>query len=300
MAKAMTPAENDLALAELGQQHEKLEGQLAMGRARMHQAGGVRKAKRGQGRYATWGWQLTTREAMAAVRRLAGEGDDYSHYLGGRPSAALAADDATTAGMGEIAARVRALEENWLRAGWSRWYPCLNSDGHVHASERGCSTVRFDTRMGWFPELSGATVEEAIAQFGPRLCSVCFADAPSDWCRSLPEINREQRLAEKAAREEAKFAKRLRPAEQFRDHRNDWVETVARCREILRDEVELRDYYGRGEHPWHPASVTAARKAAEVLLTREAAAPGTGAVQAEIDTITERAEKKNRKAGARI
>lgn len=68
---------------------------------------------------------------------------------------------------------------------------------------------------------------------------------------------------------------------------------MARCKELLREEVEMRDYYGRGEHPSHPALVTAAGTAKEILL-------GRGVAQAEIDRIIDNAVKRNRRDGARI
>jgi hypothetical protein len=71
------------------------------------------------------------------------------------------------------------------------------------------------------------------------------------------------------------------------------VTTVAGCKELLRKEVEYRDFYGKGEHPDHAESVTAAANAARVLL-------GRGVPQAEIDRIIENAVKRNRKDGARI
>lgn len=296
----ISPAENDMAIAVLGDKYAEAEHERAQLRNQMHRTAGDERAAVGRGRDRTYQWQLSYDEVTQRLAEMAAGEDRQDYYTRMRPSDAIARDLELCGTMGNLAAQIRALEENWIKANWTRWYPCQNSDGHVHASERGCKTVRWDTNMGWFPELSGKTVAEAIAEFGPRLCSVCFPDAPAEHCRSLSDITRADREAAKAAREEAKYAKRLRREEQFRDHRNDWVETVARCKDILRAEVEYRDYFGRGEHSWHAASVVAAVTAAATLLAREAAHPGTGATQAEIETIIERAVKKNRKEGARI
>jgi hypothetical protein len=101
-----------------------------------------------------------------------------------------------------------------------------------------------------------------------------------------------------------RYAKRLRDDEVFRIDRDerfgDWVTTVAACKEVLRHEVELRDYFGHGEHGWHAGYVVGAEQAKRVLLAREARQPGTGATQVEIDKIIENAIRRNRKQGARI
>jgi hypothetical protein len=85
-----------------------------------------------------------------------------------------------------------------------------------------------------------------------------------------------------------------------RDRSGDWITTVAGCKQVLRDEVEYRDYFGRGPHPWRAGYARGAEMARKVLLAREAAKPGTGATEAEISRIIENAIKKNRKDGARI
>jgi hypothetical protein len=64
---------------------------------------------------------------------------------------------------------------------------------------------------------------------------------------------------------------------------------------------EFRHYSGINKHHcWYEPTLAAAEEAKRVLLAREAAKPGTGATQAEIDLIMKRAEQKARKeAGAR-
>lgn len=202
--------------------------------------------------------------------------------------------------------QIAVMESVWREFRWTRWFECLNADGHVHSSLRGCKTVFGNTAMGWATRLSGMPLEVAIQLppegLGPRLCSVCFPDAPVEHCRSLRDITRAEREAAKAARQEAKYVKALRPdGERFRETAwSQWCETVYRCKELLRNEVEYRDFHGHGEHRSHAASVADAARAAEVLLAREAAHPGTGATQAEIDKIIASAVRKNRKEGARI
>lgn len=285
----ISPAEHDAKQFELVTEYGKTDQKLTAVRERMHGMAG--DAKRGYGRARSWG--MTYAQVTAKLSQMARDGDAMIMSYGTRPSQALAGEAALVRELARIDGEIDAMETVWQQHRWTRYFPCLNADGHIHSSLRGCPTVRHDTSMGWATDLSGKDVAEAIAQLGPTLCSVCFPDAPAEHCRSRQDITRAERDARKAEREAAKWVKNLRPEEQFRDGKDDRVTTVADCKRVLRDEVELRDYYGRGEHPWHRASVTAAARAAEVLLAR-------GATQAEIDKIIANAVTRNRRLGARI
>lgn len=278
------PEEHDAKQFKLNQEAGKAEQRLADLCNRAHSMAGDQR--RGYGYRSPW--IMKDGDAVDRVRRMARNGDDRAAGLIKDLAHWMAEAD-------RLHREYLAMEATWREYKWTRWFPCLNSDGHIHSSLRGCKTVNMSTSMGWETGLSGRPVEAVIEALGPRLCSVCFPEAPVEHCQSLRDITREQREAEKAARAEAKFIKGLRREEQFYDCRGDRVETVAACKQALREEFEFQYYYGRGPHPYHPEAVTAAKKAAEVLLAREAAKPGTGATQAEIGTIRERAEKKARK-----
>lgn len=302
MTQTIDPVQFDAKLFALYQEHAKMEEQLAsLYEYKVHPMAGDRKESAGFGQQRQW--RLTDEEAAEAVTHLHAAGDQRVPQLGVTPGQVLEREALLASASRELWDQISALEYVYQQDPWTRWFPCLNADGHVHSTLRGCPTVWWNTKMGWATELSGTPLETAIQMppvgLGPRLCSVCFPDAPVEHCLSLREINKEQREAEKAARAEAKYAKRLRDSERFKAN-GSWIETVSACKEVLRSEVEFRDYYGRGEHPNHAGSVVAAGKAAEVLLAREAATPGTGATQAEIDAIIDNAVKRNRKDGARI
>ena len=64
--------------------------------------------------------------------------------------------------------------------GWSRFFLVTSSAGHIHSSTC-CSTCRPTTRFGWLPNLSGQTEEQAVADLGPSLCTVCFPSAPTEY-----------------------------------------------------------------------------------------------------------------------
>lgn len=282
---------HDQATAELYDRLDKTIRRQETWLDRMHRAIGDRPRQFG---YRTW--TMSDSEAMDAARaRTATPGNQLSEILAGC--------DQAGADISDILGAIENLEKLWREHRWSRYFPCNTSNGHIHAVLRSHCT---GASMSWATEMSGLPVEIAVhgdaehKGLGEWLCSHCFPEAPANWCRTRSEVTRAEREAAKAAAQEARYAKRLRPAETFRDHRGDRAETVARCKEILRDEVELRDYYGRGRHHWHAASVRAAAMAAQVLMARELTRPGTGASAAEIARITANAVKRNRKDGARI
>ena len=205
---------------------------------------------------------------------------------------------------------IQAMSEEYGRHGWSRFFPCDTRGGHIHSELRGSSAacnISLSTAMGWYPSLSGKTQAEAVAELGEALCTFCFPDAPSDWkAKTLGQVRDERTRAEReaaqAARLEKKYAKALRPDECFKvkGRFGDRIETVAACKEVLRKEVEYRDYLGHGEHSDHAAYVAAAQQAAGLLLRRESFREGTGATQAQIDTIIANAVKRCIRDGARL
>lgn len=72
------------------------------------------------------------------------------------------------------AARAAAIKlDAELYTGWQRFYLVI----HLHGSQ-DCSSFKPTTRIGWRPELSGLTEEEAVELAGEALCSKCFPSAP--------------------------------------------------------------------------------------------------------------------------
>lgn len=304
MTQTIDPVQFDTELFAHYQEHAKGRQQLkTLFDFKIHPMAGDKQESLGFGRGRRWG--LGDEDALSLVQHLADEDDAYSRQLGASPSEIIARHDQIVAHMETLWNAIVDAEQVWQEHRWTRWFPCLNADGHVHATMRGCPTVRWDTMMGWATELSGTPLETAIQMppvgLGPRLCSVCFPDAPVEHCQSLRDITRAQREAEKADKAEAKFVKNLRPEEMVNPdgsrlvgyNGRERITTVAACKQALRDEVKFRDYYGHGEHPYHEGSVKSAENATRVLL-------GRGVTQAEIDKIIESAVKRERKNGARI
>jgi hypothetical protein len=286
MTTTKTPVQFDTELA-------LLYGNLALANGRRERLIATAHRLAGDKRDSWQGnaWGLSHAEVIEKVNDLAAGADRLDLSVGAQPSKLLAVLAAVDADAQAKRDEIEAMDAIYRTAPWSRFILCLSNGGHIH-SAIGCSTLRYDTAVEWHPELSGLTVTEAVARLGPTLCSVCFPSAPVEWRRKRSDVDREAKAAAKAAKAEARFVKALRDAEIFRVD-GDRITTVAACKDVLRREVEFRDYYGRGEHPSHAAYVTGAEQAAKVLLAR-------GVTQAEIDTIIERAIVKNRKDGARI
>jgi len=272
-------------------------------------------------------WRMSDGRALEVLLSMSEGRDQHDLSAGKRPSELLALIEEKQAGIDEMTRLIEVLEDKFRKhGGWTRYFPCLNADGHIHSTLRGCQTVRWDTRMGWEPAYSGLTPDEAIhgipGQFeglGETLCSVCFPDAPAQWCRTRSEVTRAEREAARdaknAARNAVKAAKNL--AEPFRCWDGDRITTVAAAKAVVRrpaeTQVELEwnktleaskrwedqdryaDFIARMEHRLEMERADAVQLS-YILIAREAAAPGTGWSQAAQDKALADALKRNRKA----
>jgi hypothetical protein len=59
--------------------------------------------------------------------------------------------------------------------GWQRFFLVK----HIH-SNMHCSSFRWNTKIGWLPDVSGLTEAEAVAAHGETLCTICFPSAPTE------------------------------------------------------------------------------------------------------------------------
>ncbi len=103
-------------------------------------------------------------------------------------------------------------EEFAARGGWTRYFLVHNSNGHVHR-ERSCSTCFTTTQYLWITDLSDCDETKMVEQYGSDACTICFPNAPTlpgfATSRTSKEkadrkAAREAKVAEKAAKEEAK------------------------------------------------------------------------------------------------
>lgn len=86
------------------------------------------------------------------------------------------------------------------RGRWQRYFLVVSSVGHIHSSMY-CSTCRWNTQYGWLPELSACEVDQMIAAYGTKVCTVCYPSAPTS--ESFQEAEaREKAAAQKKAEAE--------------------------------------------------------------------------------------------------
>jgi hypothetical protein len=302
---------------------EKATAALQRAYGQIHDAAGDRKEYHGRDLV----WRRTHAEVEGTVRQMATHGEPLPVRMGSRqtPGDLLAALRDAEAALTDAAVAVQKMEAIYRRPfnRWQRFFPCTNRDGHIHASYRNCPTVRWDTAMAWRPDLSGKTVDEAVADLGPALCSVCFPAAPVEQkSMTLGQVADErtkgERDAARAARQAAKDAKTLTLDEEFRtEGSHDLVTTVARCKELIRQaieaEVELEwinlperenaqgmdaDTLARMRQNRADSVLAAQRdagRASAVLQARETRHQGWGATQAEITKMQQNKYKNARK-----
>jgi hypothetical protein len=300
-----TPAEFDAAELALMNQAAALGAEAEQLIQVAHrEAGDIKSHNGGFGRRRVVSWQLSDEEALTR----AGRAEQFAEK-------ALAVRD--------LEAGYQAMEAVYRSNPWTRYFPCRNADGHIHSSERGCQTVRFDTDMGWAVQLSGQDIATAVAELGETLCSVCFPDAPARWCRTRSEVTRAEReaaRAEKNAARDAKLAvKNLTAAEsaELSEYARERVTTVAAAKAIVREAAESAVELewiatDEGKARWagmedryaayaERARLRNAEKAGaslaadRILFAREAAAPGTGWTLAQSVKSVEGTIKRTRK-----
>lgn len=128
--------------------------------------------------------RATVDDARPFVERLAEPGDidgidAYDRQYGSkRPEKAQERLDAYDEAVAEVQAireAIRVQEAGYT--GWSRYMLVTSSAGHVHRNME-CTTCYPTTTYALVPSLSGATDDEAVAELGETLCTVCFPDAP--------------------------------------------------------------------------------------------------------------------------
>jgi hypothetical protein len=92
----------------------------------------------------------------------------------------VAAIEQASADLTEAIGLVDEIDQEYKSRPWSRYWLVTSSDGHIHR-DVDCSTCnkgREPTGFALVSYLSGSTVEAAVADLGPALCSICFPGAP--------------------------------------------------------------------------------------------------------------------------
>lgn len=122
--------------------------------------------------------------SLSGVEPLKAEEVVEAFAVGHPKAAGLAHDveayEAAQSALTDARLAVQEVDQEFASRPWARYFLVTSSDGHIHGSP-GCCTCnkgREPTGFALVPHLSGSTVEEAVADLGPALCSVCFPAAP--------------------------------------------------------------------------------------------------------------------------
>ena len=233
-------------------------------------------------------WNGSYEEAFAACETIAAR--TPVTYIEIKAQEAL--DDVIEASRIEHEAFTAYVEAETEYEGWSRFFMVIG--GHIHSS-RNCSTCYPTTAFGWLPQLSGLTEDDAVAEYGSVLCSICYPSAPVDHVGGISDgltlveraARKAEKDAEKAARDAKKAAKTLNPEDVFRDW--NWkVETVAAAKVALREAaVLIAGYSYESKRSEAPRIREDARKALSAK----------GVTEDELNTIEARAIKAYQKRG---
>lgn len=180
----MTPPQVDELLADLWEREGKQHALAAAVYVRAHYAIGEKARFVGaQGRRE---WPTSDEHALAECRKLVEAGFEVKPWSSGDPAKVVASYEEIIKELARISDEQQVLGNEFRRrGGWSRFYLVTSSDGHIHDS-MSCSTCRPSTRYGWLPKVSGLSAADAVAEYGPLLCSVCFPGAPVEWCVGRP------------------------------------------------------------------------------------------------------------------
>jgi hypothetical protein len=174
-----TPAEIDAMLADLTGQLDKLDATRDSIVGALHSNVGDKIRYIGRKRV----WTMTDDEVM----RAAAKWELLALHLQAQVKTRLERLSEIYQERVVLLMTIGNLDREYARRPWSRFFEVTSSNGHVHSS-MSCSTCRVTTGFGWHPELSGTSEEDAVAQLGPFLCSVCFASAPVEWKRDRSEV----------------------------------------------------------------------------------------------------------------
>lgn len=182
-----------------------------------------------------------------------------------------------------VAARETAWNENGR---WSRYFAV--SGGHIHASA-SCHSLRPTTRIGWLPELSAESEQEAVSRYGSVLCTFCFPSAPVGWTTGTMKTEAQERRAGTPVPK--KLEEVLDPAtsEPLLDTDGRILKTERAASNALVDALFCLLWYGN-EHPEAPAWIGYSQRAVPALAALRGASEAD--VRAEYDL---KAQKKHRR-----
>lgn len=161
---AAAPAQIDAQIAQLQSQSSGFISSIVRGQDELHY---LARDRRETGTYGRGPWKMTHEEAAVAAAAFA-PGSTRMHQE------KIAAARVDLAGVRE---QLETLDAEFdRRGGWSRFFMAQSTGGHIHSSTEcsTCNRAGKPTSFGWMTELSGQSEEQAVAEGGPVLCTVCF------------------------------------------------------------------------------------------------------------------------------
>jgi hypothetical protein len=172
--------QTDTALAELHVQREKADSLRDSVTEDLHYTVDDKMGYRGRSRV----WTMSTHEVLEAARALQAvtEADlparrrESRRHIDGK----LARYEELTETISRLNHEIGELDKIHAADPWPRYFPCRTHNEHIH-SGYGCSGLKHNSVLMWQPELSGHTVDEAVAKLGPKLCTHCFPNAPVEY-----------------------------------------------------------------------------------------------------------------------
>lgn len=191
----------DTLLADIWARQQEAQARADQDLRSLHRALRHQQDRRGhwyaRGERGSFGPEVTDEQTEAEARALIADpnapwpiraSEGSLAHAGLNIERALAELDAQRAALAALEEEASPLEAEYAAERWSRFFLVTNANGHIHSSMR-CSTCRWDTRFAWLPTLSGLTEADAVAQEGPKLCSVCFPSAPVEWTVGVPTVD---------------------------------------------------------------------------------------------------------------
>lgn len=181
-------------------------------------------------------------------------------------------------------------EARYAAERWSRFYLVQNGNGHVH-QDMCCTTCFVTTSYGWLYECSGMTEEEIVAEFGEKVCTVCYPSAPvtPGLVGRRDREAQEAKAAEKAAKLAAKLEKAILPdGSPLRLSDGTECKTLISAQRELSQTLQSMYWYGES-HPYQP------QWEADVTTLANAIAAKLGGPQNAMEILNAASEKARKK-----
>lgn len=179
---AMTPGQVDTELADLHTELSTVQHEVSKTIAHVHRLDGQRPpvgSEAARRRLPNGGWDTDHATALTSLREKydTGQVKAWDEQM---VRDALEKVDTLAARQIDLTEKISEREAEYRSRPWPRFFLVTSSQGHIHSSME-CSTCRPDTKFGWMPQLSGKSEQDAVAEKGAILCTVCYPSAPTEW-----------------------------------------------------------------------------------------------------------------------